>query len=273
MCIIFSAQRVKCVAVCWQPRIEIALAIPSDNQVRVMFRIAICDDEAHCRERLGVILRKYAADNSLDFDILYYESADALLINYPKDLDVLLLDIAMDGVDGMAAAHSIRKTDPTVCIIFVTTMYQYAIDGYAVKAFGFICKPINAAELSHELTCALTMINNTRAREQFITTKCGGVFHRLPISRISYCEVKNHQIDIHKDDEVLHCRDSMNELVSRLSPLGFFRCHNSFLVNGEHIASIEQNQLTLKDGRIIPISQRRRKEFMQEISDFLGCTI
>lgn len=65
----------------------------------------------------------------------------------------------------------------------------------------------------------------------------------------------------------------MNELVTRLSPLGFYRCHSSFLVNGEHIASIEQTQLTLKDGSNIPISQRRRKEFMQEISSFLGASI
>lgn len=238
-----------------------------------MFRIAICDDENYYRDRLGDILKSYAVENNLEFDILYFESADQLLLNYPKDLDILLLDIAMGGVDGMAAARDIRKFDPTVCIIFVTTMYQYAIDGYAVKAFGFIRKPISVAELSHELTCALTMINNTRAREQFITIKSGGVFHRLPISRISYCEVKNHQIDIRKDTETYQCRDSMNELVTRLSPLGFYRCHSSFLVNGEHIASIEQTQLTLKDGSNIPISQRRRKEFMQGISSFLGASI
>lgn len=238
-----------------------------------MFRIAICDDESLYRDQLGKVLRSYAADHQQEFEILSYESADQLLLNYPKDLDVLLLDIAMGGVDGMEAARNIRKFDSTVCIIFVTTMYQYAIDGYAVKAFGFIRKPISAAELSHELTCALTMISNTRAREQFLTIKSGGVFHRLPISRISYCEVKNHQVDIRKDNETYQCRDSMNELVNRLSPLGFYRCHSSFLVNGEHIASIEQTQLTLKDGSIIPISQRRRKEFMQEISSFLGGSI
>lgn len=238
-----------------------------------MFRIAICDDESYYRDQLCRVLQEYAADHGQEFEILSFESADQLLLNYPKDTDILLLDIAMSGVDGMEAARSIRKFDSTVCIIFVTTMYQYAIDGYAVKAFGFIRKPISAAELSHELTCALTMINNTRARERFITIKSGGVFHRLPISHISYCEVKNHQIDIRKDNETYQCRDSMNELVNRLSPLGFYRCHSSFLVNGEHIASIEQSQLTLKDGSVIPISQRRRKEFMQEISSFLGCSI
>lgn len=179
----------------------------------------------------------------------------------------------MDGVDGMSAAKEIRRSDPHVCIIFITTMYQYALDGYSVKAFGFIKKPVKDAELSHELTCALALISSTKAREQFITFKSGGVIYRLPISHISYCEVKDHQIQIYADGESYSYRDQISDLEARLTPLGFFRCHSSYLVNGEHIERIEPTRLTLRDGSVIPISQRRRKEFMQEISRFLGGTI
>ena len=65
----------------------------------------------------------------------------------------------------------------------------------------------------------------------------------------------------------------MSELETKLAPLGFYRCHSSFLVNGEAIARIEPAQITLKDGSVIPVSQRRRKEFLREISGFLGGTI
>lgn len=238
-----------------------------------MFRIAICDDEKIYRSQLSSFLNSYAQGHNLEFELLFFESADKLLLSYPKDIDLLFLDIAMGGIDGMEAAREIRKFDQNVCIIFITTMYQYAIDGYAVRAFGFIKKPVSAAELSHELTCALAQIKNNRAREQFITIKSDGMLHRLSISRISFCEVRNHQIYIMMDGEQFQYRDSMSELEDRLSPLGFFRCHSSYIVNGEHIVKIEQTQLTLKDGSIIPISQRRRKEFMQEISLFLGGTI
>ena len=238
-----------------------------------MFRIAICDDEKIFRDQLNGFLLKYAEKAGEDFDILPYDSADRLLLNYPKDLDLLFLDIAMGGINGMEAAQEIRKTDPQVCIIFITTMVQYAIDGYAVKAFGFIRKPVSEAELKHELTCALAMIQNSRAREQYITIKTGGTIHRIAISRIRYCEVKNHQIILSVEGQEYQYRDSMAELEAKLLPLGFFRCHSSYLVNGEYIASIEQTQLKLQDGSIIPISQRKRKEFMQEISRFLGGTI
>lgn len=149
-------------------------------------------------------------------------------------------------------------------------MLQYAIDGYAVKAFGFIRKPVSEAELKHELSGALAMIRSSRNREQFLTIRSEGALHRLPISHISYCEVKNHQIFLYVDGACFQYRDSIGTLEERLKPLGFFRCHSSYLVNGDHILRIDPSQLTLKDGSVIPVSQRRRKDFMREISDFLG---
>ncbi len=124
-----------------------------------MYKIAVCDDEKIYRSRLKDLLEKYAQSKGLRFEIFSFESADKLLLNYPENLDLLFLDIAMDGVDGMSAARQIRLGDPQVCIIFITSMYQYALDGYSVKAFGFITKPVKDAELSHELTCALAMID------------------------------------------------------------------------------------------------------------------
>ena len=238
-----------------------------------MFRIAICDDEKIYRDQLVSFLMRYAEQQGEEFQLICFESADRLLLNYPKDIDLLFLDIAMGGVDGMAAAREIRKFDPQVCIIFITTMYQRAIDGYAVKAFGFITKPVSEAELKHELTAALAMIRNGREREQFISFKSEGSIHRVPISHISYCEVRNHQILLNVDGTLYQYRDSMSELESRLAPLGFFRCHSSYLINGEYIVKIEPSEVFLRDGTRIPISQRKRKEFMQEISSFLGGTI
>ena len=235
-----------------------------------MFRIAVCDDEKIYRDQLCLFLRHYAELNGEEFQLTSYESADRLLLNYPQNVDLIFLDIAMGGVDGMEAAREIRKFDTNVCIIFITTMYQRAIDGYAVKAYGFIRKPVSEAELKHELAGALTMIRNNQAREQYISFKSSGSIHRIPISHISYCEVKNHQILLTADGEQYQYRDSMNELELKLTSLGFFRCHSSYLVNGEHIARIDQTELQLRDGTRIPISQRRRKDFMREISDYLG---
>lgn len=235
-----------------------------------MYRIAICDDEASIRERLKSYLGRYAQEGGEEFEVTEFSSANDLLKEYPAGIDLLLLDIYMGGVDGMEAAREIRTFDPEVCIIFITTMYQRAIDGYAVRAFGFIKKPVSYAELQHELTCALKQIERNRDQEQFITLRSSGTTHRLPVSRISYCEVKNHDMLICVDGAVTAYRCPMKELEDQLLPHGFLRCHASYLVNARHIRSVEQTQIILKDGTQVPISQRKRKEFLMALSEYIG---
>ncbi|MDE6841720.1 MAG: response regulator [Oscillospiraceae bacterium] len=139
-----------------------------------MIQIALCDDEANIRKLLKQYLLRFSAETGQKVEVLEYASADQLLQNYPVGLDLLLLDIYMDGVDGMEAAKTIRTFDPQVCILFITTMYHRAIDGYAVRAFGFIKKPISYAELSHELSCAFIQIEQQRAQERLKCTLCQG---------------------------------------------------------------------------------------------------
>ncbi len=235
-----------------------------------MFRIAICDDESQYLDRLGQFLSRFAGEKGMEFEILAFSSADSLLRQYPQKLDLLFLDIAMSGTNGISAARQIRKFDENVCIIFITTMYQYAIEGYSVRAFGFIKKPIKESELRHELTCALRIIEDRRAREHFLTIKCGTELRRLPISHISYCEVRNHQVIVLADGVTHQTRTSITELEKELLSLGFFRCHNSFLVNGDFIQRIDTSEIVLKDGSRVPVSQRRRREFLNDISAYWG---
>ena len=61
----------------------------------------------------------------------------------------------------------------------------------------------------------------------------------------------------------------MKELEDQLLPCGFLRCHSSYLVNPRHIRSVALAELVLKDGSRIPISQRKRKEFLFALAEHL----
>lgn len=235
-----------------------------------MIRIAICDDEKKIRDQLCEYLRRFFAEQPGEYELLQYSSANELLQSYPADLDLLLLDIYMSGMDGMSAARQIRTFDEQVCIVFITTMYQCAIDGYKVRAFGFIKKPVSYAELHHELNCAVRQIERTRSRQDYITLRSGGAVHRIPVAEIAYCEVRNHSVRVCSGGRVQEYRCPMKELEEQLAPYGFFRCHASYLVNSRAIQRIGASELLLKDGTQIPVSQRRRKEFLYELSNYIG---
>lgn len=235
-----------------------------------MYRIAICDDEIRVRDALLGYLDRYAAESEQIFQTIQYSSANTLLQNYPEHLDLLFLDIQMDGIDGMTAARQIRTFDEQVCLIFITTMHQYALEGYSVRAFGFVKKPVSYVEFRHELISAINQIDTLRARSNFITLKSRGQMERLPVSRILYCEVRNHSVEVHMTGETRSYRCQMKELETQLIPYGFFRCHASYLVNSAHIVRIETTGLILSDGGNIPVSQHRRKEFLSGLSKYMG---
>jgi DNA-binding LytR/AlgR family response regulator len=175
-------------------------------------------------------------------------------------------------MDGMEAAKAIREFDTEVCIIFITTMYQRAIEGYKVRAFGFIRKPVSYEEFSHELGDAIKNIERAREKDHYLNIRSSGKSFRIPVSRISYCEVRGHYVSLCVDGEVREYRCPIRELEEQLSGYGFFRCHASYLVAAEAIQEIRQNEILLKDGNIVPISQRRRKAFMSALSSYYGDT-
>ncbi|MDQ9831229.1 response regulator, partial [Acinetobacter baumannii] len=64
-----------------------------------------------------------------------------------KDTDIFILDIKMYEVSGMDLAKIIRKENEISEIIFVTSLVAYVQEGYTVRAYRYLLKPINYEEL------------------------------------------------------------------------------------------------------------------------------
>ena len=62
----------------------------------------------------------------------------------------------------------------------------------------------------------------------------------------------------------------MKEVERELSDRGFARCHTSYLINLAYVKGVRKLEITLITGEKIPISQPRRKAFMEELTDYWG---
>ena len=235
-----------------------------------MIRIAVCDDEAWMRGQLLRFLNDYASCHQRDFEILSFENANYLLRDYPPSLDLLLLDIAMNGLDGIAAAGEIRKSDPSVTIIFITSMANRAIEGYKVHAYGFIKKPIDREELLYQLDSALAQIDARKSLGSYVTLQLPGGPVRLPVYDISYAEVKDHKLSVHIGADTQAFWLSLGDLEKQLSQYGFFRPHSSFLVNYRYIQRIERSRLLLTDGTELAVASKREKEVKSQYLSLLN---
>lgn len=106
-------------------------------------KICILEDEKTQTERMTEYLTRYQREHG-DFDYVLetYSRAFDLLDAYRGDADLLFLDIRLPDQLGIETARRIREKDPRVMIVFVTNLAQYAIEGYSVRAFDYILKPV-----------------------------------------------------------------------------------------------------------------------------------
>ncbi len=88
------------------------------------YRIAVCDDEPIFIEKIKHILLDCEIDGFTDSGRLLQALEDG------RGYDVIFLDIAMPGLDGIGLAREIRETDEDVIIVFVTSRVEFMQTGY-----------------------------------------------------------------------------------------------------------------------------------------------
>lgn len=124
-------------------------------------------------------------------DIKVFTSGDAVL-QKETPFDILFRDIEMGEENGLdvAADYSFRKETK---IIFVTSHVEEMPNGYKVRAYCFLTKPVKSNELKEALDSAIEEINENMTFEIVEGEKAELVMHngeRVKISRLKYADFK-----------------------------------------------------------------------------------
>lgn len=231
-------------------------------------KIALCDDEPLMLERLTGYLMQLQDETGDSYDLLQYNSAEDLLNRMPMDMDVIMLDIAMGNMTGMDCARALRARGCKAAIIFITSMTEYAIEGYDVHAFAFIPKPAEYEELKTQLlSCFARMAGEKKA---VLSVEAARGTEILPIEEILYAEVYQHETSFVLADKEVTGSLQLSQVEKQLVAHGFFRTHRSYIVNLLHVRRIDSDSLTIDNGASIPLSRHRRKAFLDAFANFMG---
>ena len=107
-------------------------------------KILLVDDE----KRFRTTLRKRLMERGLEVSLA--SSGLEALAEIKKDrFDVVVLDVKMPGMDGVATLSEIKKIDSKVEVILLTghTSHDFATEGRRLGAFEFMVKPCDIDEL------------------------------------------------------------------------------------------------------------------------------
>lgn len=239
----------------------------STEEVSLLVRIAIVEDEADQREQLRSYIEQYGGETGQQFDVGLFSSGQALLDGYTPIYDIILLDIEMPGINGMETAEHIRALDNDVVLMFVTNMAQYAINGYSVGALDFVLKPVNYYTFTVRFARAL---NRARQRQngQILLTLPDCV-RRLDTQQIYYVEVQNRMLHYHTELGEFVLRGTMQSAEKELSRYHFVRCNHWYLVNLSHVAEVRRDMVVVA-GTELEISRRNRTAFLTALTEYVG---
>src|SRR5919112_4984284 len=111
-------------------------------------RVLIADDEPLAAERLQLLLAR--AEGA---QLVGTASDGDSAINLTQALhpDLLLLDIAMPGLDGIGVARALAAERPSPAVVFVTAFDQFAVAAFEVEAVDYLMKPVDPSRLQRAL--------------------------------------------------------------------------------------------------------------------------
>lgn len=224
-----------------------------------MIRIGICDDIAEEREKQYRIVQNVIHRLCLNAEVKCFQSGEDLLIEIEQkgNLDIILLDIEMGGINGIETAGVIRERDYRVIFLFVSFYDTYCKAAIGVQPFAFIDKPVSESGLEPILIKAFQALSEKEEVFEYTYKK---VIYKIPISNIRYFESNKREVIIHGTDGTRTFYKKLDEVESRLEQANvkFLRVSKSFLINANYAKEIRYEKVIMDDDREIKISSNYR---------------
>ncbi|MGX4624744.1 LytR/AlgR family response regulator transcription factor, partial [Clostridioides difficile] len=175
-----------------------------------MYRIVICEDDITQIAFLRECILKSLEGISSQIELFEFNSGEELLETNLEGIDIFFLDIKMLQLTGMDVAKIIRETNDTSEIIFITSIVDYIQEGYKVRAYRYLLKPIDFGDLNESILSCISDI--IKKRENFMLIENKGIINKILINSIMYIEVRKKVLTIHTKNDTYYTKNSMDKI-------------------------------------------------------------
>ncbi len=246
-----------------------------------MLNAIIVDDEQDGREVLQLMLTDFCSDVIVvETCASGREGIKAINIHKP---DLVFMDIDMPDVSGFEVLDCVKKLD--LKVIFVTAHNEHAIRAFRYSAVDYILKPpapqalIEAVEKARNIQfktsgsqydLLLGQLKSDEVHPKVIALPMADGLEVVNVEEIMYCKADRNYTHIHfTDKKKLLVSRQLKEFENMLSPQGFFRVHNSSLINLRFISKYvrgDAGYIIMKDGASVELSRQKKEEFLRLIN-------
>ena len=205
-------------------------------------KVLIVDDETLARSRLRALLaecRSPAAEAVAEAG-----NGDAALKQLAgAHFDVLLLDVHMPGIDGLALARRLRSQPGAPAVVFVTAYAAHAVTAFELDAADYLTKPVRAERLQQALQKAERYLKERRAPvaepQDVLLIQDRGRTERVPLAEVLYLKSEFKYLTVRTAQRSHIFDGSLADLEERY-PSRFVRVHRNALVAKAAIRALEK---------------------------------
>jgi len=199
-------------------------------------RILIADDEPLARVRLETLLRQ-CPDTELVGSVGSGQKVlERLAVTHP---DVVLLDIAMPGLDGVALARRLSKLPSPPQVIFCTAYAQHALDAFQLHVTDYLLKPVVQSRLTEALLQARHRSTQATDRDPgYLCARVRGETIRISLDRVIVLQANDKYVEVQYEEGRALIEMSLKAL-EKAYPQRFLRLHRRCLVPKERLLGLK----------------------------------
>jgi len=254
-----------------------------------MIRAIIIDDENSAINVLSILLKKKCKE---DVEVVASTNSPVegkVLIEQHKP-DLVFLDIEMPGMTGIDLIRSLPN--PNFHVVFVTAYDAYAVEAFELSAIDYLLKPIGADKvervvnkIKENIRKAQSHMNeqlkqlekilkiNTNGNDNKIGVGMADKIVFVNIPDILYCEAQgNYTNVVLYDGKKIVASKTLGDFENQFAGKNFFRIHHSYLINMNRVKEFQRNEggyVMMENNIKLEVSQRKRKDFLDAISNFV----
>lgn len=182
-----------------------------------------------------------------------------------NNYDLLFADIELKGADketGISICEKLRANGFNNEILFLTAFKEYVFDGYGVRAFNYLVKPITTEKLS---ACMKRFLEFHTKNYYHLQDR--SILIQLKFNDILYITKDGNNALIHTKNETYYERASLSNIINKLT-CTFIQCHKSIIVNLAHVNSLAGYEIILTDGTRLAVGRNYLTNIRNALLDY-----
>lgn len=243
-------------------------------------KVLVLDDDNKISNMIKSLLEKYFSKSIKQIDTVSNVEEAVKAIN-SENYQLYLFDIHLGNETSFEIFDQIEKSKTK--LIFITGHEKYAINAIKHQAIDYILKPINICEFKNSIEKVLDLIQKEQKvgsvnqfsikQENSLMLKALESIKLVKLNEVIYLEASGPYTDVFlTTGDKITVTKHLKDFENKLENTGFYRIHNSFIINTLKISGITKKDgytVEMQNNKSLVISSRRKDDFMHYLEQNL----